>query len=184
MKNFPLGYVLLQVALGMTISQLRPRYICTTSIFTIYIMSGPSQIYIYKCYCYSIISYNMYCSTYQGVLPLSAQLEMFQNYKTKLTALVGAKRASNITSNGLYLLSSGNNDIALTYSLVASRIKFFPNYADTLVVSASNFLKVCEFLLCWFHQFIFGFVIDLKSSSLITLWRIYIINMERDMFGF
>lgn len=123
-------------------------YMYYTSIFTIYIMSGPSQIYIYKCYCYSIISYNMYCSTYQGVLPLSAQLEMFQNYKTKLTALVGAKRASNITSNGLYLLSSGNNDIALTYSLVASRIKFFPNYADTLVVSASNFLKVCEFLLC------------------------------------
>ncbi|MED6148277.1 hypothetical protein PIB30_051623 [Stylosanthes scabra] len=52
----------------------------------------------------------------QGVLSLSAQLKNFQEYIGRLKALVGEERTNYIISNSLYLVSSGNNDIAITYA--------------------------------------------------------------------
>ncbi|XP_027368232.1 GDSL esterase/lipase At1g23500-like [Abrus precatorius] len=75
----------------------------------------------------------------QGVLTLSAQLGLFKEYIGKLRTSVGQQRADEIISNSLYLISSGNNDIAITYQ--SRRLEPFPLYADQLVGWASNFLK-------------------------------------------
>ncbi|KAJ1424174.1 SGNH hydrolase superfamily [Sesbania bispinosa] len=76
-----------------------------------------------------------------GVLSLDAQLRMFEDYFQRLQAFVGRQRALYIISNGLYLFSAGNNDIALTYAFTSSRrTLLFPTYANILVGSASNFL--------------------------------------------
>ncbi|MED6180792.1 hypothetical protein PIB30_013684 [Stylosanthes scabra] len=78
----------------------------------------------------------------QGVLSLPAQLKNFQEYIGRLKALVGEERANNIISNSLYLLSSGNNDIAITYANSPLRkVIPFPQYASQLVSWASDFLK-------------------------------------------
>ncbi|KAK7280770.1 hypothetical protein RJT34_25837 [Clitoria ternatea] len=76
----------------------------------------------------------------QGVLSLSAQLRLFREYIGKVTAAVGQQRASNIISNSLYLFSSGNNDIAITYLPLKGLIPF-PIYADLLVGWNINFVK-------------------------------------------
>ncbi|MED6200115.1 hypothetical protein PIB30_082099 [Stylosanthes scabra] len=78
----------------------------------------------------------------QGVLSLSAQLKNFQEYIGRLKALVGEERANYIISNSLYLVSSGNNDIAITYANSPLRQAIpFPLYASQLVSWASDFLK-------------------------------------------
>ncbi|KAK7280771.1 hypothetical protein RJT34_25838 [Clitoria ternatea] len=68
----------------------------------------------------------------QGVLKLSAQLRLFREYIRKVKRSVGKERVSKIISNSLYLFSSGNNDIAITY-LPLKSLTPFPKYADLLV---------------------------------------------------
>ncbi|KAF7829551.1 GDSL esterase/lipase EXL3-like [Senna tora] len=53
------------------------------------------------------------------------------------------ERANTIISNALFLFSSGNNDIAITYSsMTVRRLQYdFPTYSNNLVASASSFLK-------------------------------------------
>ncbi|MED6148276.1 hypothetical protein PIB30_051622 [Stylosanthes scabra] len=80
-------------------------------------------------------------SDMQGVLRQWAQLQNFKEYITRLKAVVGEERANNITSNALYLISAGNNDIAITYSSTIKRNIPFPLYASQLVASASHFIK-------------------------------------------
>ncbi|KAK7382932.1 hypothetical protein VNO78_28596 [Psophocarpus tetragonolobus] len=76
----------------------------------------------------------------QGVLTLSAQLQLFLNYITKLTAAVGQQPAAYIISNSLYLVSAGNNDIAITYYNL-KLLQPFPLYVNFLIAGASNFIK-------------------------------------------
>ena len=78
----------------------------------------------------------------QGVLSLPTQLGMFREYIGKLIALVGQQRAANIISNSVYLVSAGNNDIAITYSQILATTQPFPLYATRLIDTTSNFLKV------------------------------------------
>nr|KYP33737.1 GDSL esterase/lipase EXL3 [Cajanus cajan] len=80
-------------------------------------------------------------SAIQGVLSLSAQLRLFEDYIGRLRALVGQQRASYIISNALILISAGNNDIAITYYDTLVHLQPFPMYADRLVLGASNFVK-------------------------------------------
>ncbi|KAK7261174.1 hypothetical protein RIF29_27479 [Crotalaria pallida] len=75
------------------------------------------------------------------VISLSDQLGMFKDYIGKLSSTVGQQNASNIISNSLFLLSVGNNDIAITYSSSGRRVMLFPSYANLLVGWTSTFLK-------------------------------------------
>ncbi|KAK7261175.1 hypothetical protein RIF29_27480 [Crotalaria pallida] len=75
------------------------------------------------------------------VISLSDQLGMFKDYIGKLSSTVGQQNASNIISNSLFLLSVGNNDIAITYSSSGRRVMPFPSYANLLVGWTSTFLK-------------------------------------------
>ncbi|XP_057423519.1 GDSL esterase/lipase At5g42170-like [Lotus japonicus] len=85
---------------------------------------------------------NLTATTLQ-VLTLSDQLQNFKDYIQKLNASVGPQKAASIVSNGLYLFSAGNNDIALTYTLnfAGSTSQNFTSYADSLVGWGSNFLN-------------------------------------------
>ncbi|XP_020209068.2 GDSL esterase/lipase At1g23500 [Cajanus cajan] len=77
----------------------------------------------------------------QGVISQPAQLKMFQEYIGKLKAVVGQQRATDIISKSLYLVSAGNNDIAITYSQILAPTQPFPLYASRLISTTSNFLE-------------------------------------------
>ncbi|KAL2319170.1 hypothetical protein Fmac_033046 [Flemingia macrophylla] len=76
----------------------------------------------------------------QGVLSLSSQLRLFEQYIERLKALVGEERASYIVSHALVLYSSGNNDIAITYYDTLTHLQPFSIYSDGLVSGSSKFI--------------------------------------------
>jgi len=97
---------------------------------------------------------------------------MFKEYIGKLTALVEQQRASEIISNSLFLVSAGNNDIAITYSNLLATTRPFPLYVSTLISTASNFFKVplppppSIHFLCYHHMFMnLKIVLSLKRSG-------------------
>ncbi|KAJ3682596.1 hypothetical protein LUZ60_015169 [Juncus effusus] len=55
--------------------------------------------------------FDIVTSSMINVIPPKKQLEMFQEYKSKLITFVGEKRAGDIISKALFVLSSGSNDV-------------------------------------------------------------------------
>ncbi|XVE94525.1 hypothetical protein REPUB_Repub02eG0016200 [Reevesia pubescens] len=87
-----------------------------------------------------------------GVNPLTAkilnlisimdQFNLFKQYLVKLERAVGTENAKATISNGLFLVSSGNNDIGITYFTILKNMKVDINeYTTKLVGYASNFVK-------------------------------------------
>ncbi|KAK8585197.1 hypothetical protein V6N13_139132 [Hibiscus sabdariffa] len=75
----------------------------------------------------------------QNVLSIAAQFNLFKQYVRKLEASVGMEKAQGTVFQSLYLVSSGNNDIAITYfSILRSDINA---YTIQLVQSASAFVQ-------------------------------------------
>ncbi|KAK7280767.1 hypothetical protein RJT34_25834 [Clitoria ternatea] len=76
-------------------------------------------------------------------ISLSGQVDLFKQYIGKLRGLVGEDRTNFILANSLFIVVFGSNDISNTYFL--SRVRQlhydFPDYANLLVNSASNFLQ-------------------------------------------
>ncbi|XP_059461583.1 GDSL esterase/lipase At3g14820-like isoform X2 [Corylus avellana] len=98
------------------------------------------------CFASSGSGYDPLTTTLLQVLSLSDQLDLFKEYITKLRGTAGEDRANFIISNGLYIVSAGNNDIGLSYFLTQLRKLQYdvPSYNAFLVASASSFLKrVC-----------------------------------------
>ncbi|KAL1216857.1 GDSL esterase/lipase [Cardamine amara subsp. amara] len=80
----------------------------------------------------------------QGVIWVSDQVKDFQNYITKLNGVVGDQgKANTIISNAVYLISAGNNDIAITYfSTINRRFQYtVPGYTDLLVTWTRDLIK-------------------------------------------
>ncbi|WCJ24334.1 GDSL esterase/lipase At1g23500 [Euphorbia peplus] len=78
----------------------------------------------------------------QSVLTVSAQVNMFKEYISKLKTQVGNVGANGIISNAFYLISLGNNDIAFTYYASHLRPQYdISAYTSLLVNLASNFVK-------------------------------------------
>lgn len=75
---------------------------------------------------------------------MSEQLNHFKEYLGKLKRVVGEEKANNIISNSLFLLSSGNNDLAISYFITRSRAVQYgvPSYTSQLVGLTSSFIKV------------------------------------------
>ncbi|CAN0871287.1 GDSL esterase/lipase EXL3 [Linum grandiflorum] len=83
--------------------------------------------------------YDPRLSQLQMALSFPDQLKLFQEYKEKLRTLVGYIEANKIVNNSLYLISSGNNDIGLTYFISNMRFQYDINsYATFLVTQASK----------------------------------------------
>jgi len=80
------------------------------------------------------------------VLSLSDQLDKFREYKNKIKETVGGNRTTTIISKSIYILCTGSNDIANTYSLSPfRRLQYdIQSYIDFMIKQATNFLKVCE----------------------------------------
>lgn len=79
-----------------------------------------------------------------SALSLDKQLEMFKEYIGKIKDVVGEEKANFIVGNSIYLVVSGSDDIANTYYTTPLRRPQYDinSYADFLVASASDFIKV------------------------------------------
>nr|XP_043618759.1 GDSL esterase/lipase At5g45950-like isoform X2 [Erigeron canadensis] len=79
-----------------------------------------------------------------NVIPLSKQLEYFREYKARLAKLVGKKRAENLITNGVFLLSMGTNDFLQNYYVEPTRSKQFTidKYQHFLISSMSKYIQV------------------------------------------
>jgi len=76
---------------------------------------------------------------------VSDQVTDFQNYITRLNGVVGNQEQANaVISNAVYLISAGNNDIAITYFTTgARRLQYtLPAYNDQLVSWTRDLIKV------------------------------------------
>ncbi|CAI0435548.1 unnamed protein product [Linum tenue] len=74
-----------------------------------------------------------------SALSVPEQLKLFQEYKGKLKGLAGEQRSNVIVNQSLYLISSGNNDIGLTYFLTNRHLEYdMTSYASFLVTQASE----------------------------------------------
>ncbi|XVF35929.1 hypothetical protein REPUB_Repub19eG0014100 [Reevesia pubescens] len=78
-----------------------------------------------------------------GLDSLTAQIQfnLFTQYIGKLEGAVGAEKAKDTISNSLYLVSSGNNDIAITYFTILRSVIDINAYTTLLVDWASAFIK-------------------------------------------
>ncbi|CAN1322968.1 GDSL esterase/lipase At5g42170 [Linum perenne] len=74
-------------------------------------------------------------------LSIPDQLKLFQEYKEKLHVLIGDQKTNKIVNDSIYLISSGNNDIGLTYFLSNRRLQYdMDSYATYLVTQASEYI--------------------------------------------
>ncbi|KAI7746066.1 hypothetical protein M8C21_003742 [Ambrosia artemisiifolia] len=78
-----------------------------------------------------------------NVITLSKQLEYFREYKARLGRLVGKKRAQEIVTNAVFLLSMGTNDFLQNYYLEPTRSKQFTieKYQEFLISAMSKYIK-------------------------------------------
>ncbi|KAL9413304.1 hypothetical protein AB3S75_041889 [Citrus x aurantiifolia] len=82
-------------------------------------------------------------SSLTSVISMSDQLKNFKEYIGKLKGVVGEEGANKTISNSLFLLSAGNNDIAIIYLDTPSRAFQYdvPTYTSLLVSWTSTFIK-------------------------------------------
>lgn len=75
---------------------------------------------------------------------MSAQVDMFKEYISKLKGMVGEQRTKFIIEQSLYAVVGGSDDIANTYFVAHARELQYdiPSYTDLMVNEASHFLKV------------------------------------------
>ncbi|KAF8023504.1 hypothetical protein BT93_F0878 [Corymbia citriodora subsp. variegata] len=78
-----------------------------------------------------------------SAIPMSKQLQLFDEYKMMLKSFIGEERADSIVANSLYIVSAGSDDVVNTYFHTPTRIFFdsIPSYTEFLVRSASAFLQ-------------------------------------------
>ncbi|XP_022765980.1 GDSL esterase/lipase At3g14820-like [Durio zibethinus] len=59
----------------------------------------------------------------QNLISISDQFNIFKQYLVKLEGAVGMENAKATISNGVFLMSSGNNDIAITYFTILKNME-------------------------------------------------------------
>ncbi|KAG2698297.1 hypothetical protein I3760_07G144900 [Carya illinoinensis] len=87
--------------------------------------------------------YDPLTSNMASVIPLSQQLQDFQQYRRKLEGIVGEERTNFILAKSLTFLVASSNDIGNTYFTTGIRKLQYDvaSYTDLLVNLASNFVK-------------------------------------------
>ena len=88
-----------------------------------------------------------------NIIRIYRQLEYFQQYQQKLTALVGAQKARGIVNQALVLIALGGNDFVNNYYLVPnsarSRQFALPNYVRYLISEYQKILMVILPNMCY-----------------------------------
>ncbi|XP_059658639.1 GDSL esterase/lipase At5g45950-like [Cornus florida] len=87
--------------------------------------------------------YDGYTTNLSNAIPLTKQLEYFKHYKVQLRQVVGEKKAEEITSNALFVLSMGTNDFLKNYYLDSFRSDQFTieQYQNYLISRMSRAIK-------------------------------------------
>ncbi|CAN1163290.1 GDSL esterase/lipase EXL3 [Linum perenne] len=77
-----------------------------------------------------------------SVVTLSQQLQYYQEYVSKMKAMVGEERTNFIISNAMFYVVAGSDDIANTYFLLRARSLYdVPSYTDLMSDYASDFVQ-------------------------------------------
>lgn len=78
----------------------------------------------------------------QNVIPLWKELDYYKDYQKKLRDYVGSKKAKEIVSEALYLMSLGTNDFLENYYTFPGRRAQFSvkQYEDFLITIARDFI--------------------------------------------
>ncbi|KAI7730972.1 hypothetical protein M8C21_006821 [Ambrosia artemisiifolia] len=78
-----------------------------------------------------------------NVIPLSKQLEYFQEYKIRIAKLVGKEHAHKIVENAMFVLSMGTNDFLQNYYIDPTRSHMFTiaQYQRYLIYCMETYLK-------------------------------------------
>ncbi|XP_044480272.1 GDSL esterase/lipase EXL3-like [Mangifera indica] len=86
--------------------------------------------------------YDSLTSSIASVIPLTEQLQMFDEYIERVKESFGEETARNIIANGFYVVSVSSNDIANTYYLFSARMYLnISDYTDLLNALASDFYE-------------------------------------------
>lgn len=79
---------------------------------------------------------------------MSRQLEYFQQYQQRVSALIGAQRTKQLVNGALVLLTVGGNDFVNNYYLVPfsarSRQYDLPDYVKLLISELKKLLLVAN----------------------------------------
>lgn len=92
----------------------------------------------------------------------------FQNYVGRLNNVVGSEKANAIISNAVFLISAGNNDLAISFPTRGILYGGLPGYTDQLVRWTNDLLKVHNY----YFQDIYNCVILLVGPKLTLLFNI------------
>ena len=83
-----------------------------------------------------------------NIIRIFRQLEYFQEYQRRVTALVGAARAKQLVNGALVLITLGGNDFVNNYYLVPfsarSRQFALPDYVKYLISEYRKILQVIK----------------------------------------
>ncbi|RVX08423.1 GDSL esterase/lipase [Vitis vinifera] len=87
--------------------------------------------------------YDNQTSDVLSVIPLWKELEYYKEYQGETESLPWARKANEILSESLYLMSLGTNDFLENYYIFSGRSSQYtvPQYEDFLVGIAGNFIK-------------------------------------------
>ncbi len=103
-----------------------------------------------------------------------SQLDNFEQYQRRLTALVGAQRAKQLVNQALVLITVGGNDFVNNYYLVPfsarSRQFSLPNYVKYLIVEYEKLLQVDMIIrylgyLFWFYMHTMYYMVLFKKKE-------------------
>ena len=103
-----------------------------------------------------------------------SQLDNFEQYQRRLTALVGAQRAKQLVNQALVLITVGGNDFVNNYYLVPfsarSRQFSLPNYVKYLIFEYEKLLQV-DMIICylgylfWFYMHTMYYMVLFKKKK-------------------
>lgn len=91
----------------------------------------------------------------QTAISSSGQLNLFSDYKQKLTSLIGEEAMTRILSEAVFFTVMGANDLLNNYfTLPVRRHQYdIPGYVDFVVSNAVNFTLVNSYSI--FHPYYF-----------------------------
>lgn len=94
------------------------------------------------CFASAGTGYDNATSRVLSVIPLWKELEYFKEYKSRLEGYLGRKKAMELSTNALYIISMGTNDFLENYYLLPHRsFEFSPeDYQKFLVGIARSFI--------------------------------------------
>ncbi|XP_072982423.1 GDSL esterase/lipase EXL3-like isoform X2 [Typha latifolia] len=78
-----------------------------------------------------------------SVLSMSDQLDLFKEYKDKLTEIAGEEKTATIVAESLFIVCAGSDDIANNYFITeVRRLQYdIESYADFIIQQASDFIE-------------------------------------------